>query len=155
MKHEINQMTVGEQKTLNERLINRCHRVRKTIDDIKKLVAMGADINCRCSSVGNTPLMASVSTNYHYNSSDNYNACKFLIESGASVDVQNQYGHTALMYSVYDINLMKLVLKYHPNIDLVNVLNDNVLDMCKQQGYTEHVELLEEHIEQNKKISIQ
>ena len=143
-------MTVGGQKALNERLINRCHRVSKTIDDIEKRIAMGVDINYCCSSVGNsvgnTPLMVSLSTNYHYNSNDNYNVCKFLLESGASVDVQNQYGHTALMYSVYDINLMKLVLKYDPDIYLVNVLNDNVLMMCQKHGYTEHVEVLEEHL---------
>ena len=144
-------MTVGEQKTMNDRLINRCNRVCKTLDDIEKVIAMGADINYCCSSVGNTPLMVSLSTNYHYPSNDNYNTCKLLLELGASVDVQNPYGHTALMYSVYDINLMKLVLKSDPNIDLVNVMNENVLMMCQKHGFTEHVEVLEEHIEKKKK----
>ena len=148
MKHE---MTDGGQKALNDRLINRCNRVCKTIDDIEKVIAMGADINYRCSSLGNTPLMVSVSTNYHYTSNDNYNTCKFLLESGASVNSQNPYGHTALMYSIYDINLMKLVLKYDPDIDLVNVMNENVLMMCQKHGLTEQVEVLEEHIEKKKK----
>ena len=147
MKHE---MDDGEQNKLNARLINLCNRVCKTADDIEKVIAMGADINCY-SSLGNTPLMVSVSTNYHYTSNDNYNTCKLLLESGASVDVQNPYGHTALMYSVYDINLMKLVLKYDPDIDLVNVMNENVLMMCQKHGLTEQVEVLEEHIEKKKK----
>ena len=55
------------------------------------------------------------------------------------------------MYSVYDINLMKLLLNYGPGIDLVNVLGDNVVMMCQNNGYTEHVELLEGHIEKKKK----
>ena len=147
MKHE---MDDGEQNKLNARLINLCNRVCKTADDIDKVIAMGADINCY-SSLGNTPLMVSVSTNYHYTSNDNYNTCKFLLESGASVNSQNQYGHTALMYSIYDINIMKLVLKYDPDIDLVNVMNENVLMMCQKHGFTEHVEVLEEHIEKKKK----
>jgi len=140
-------MTDKEQKKMNDRLIKICHKVHKNIDDIGKLIAMGADINCYCSSIGNTPLIVSLSTCYHYNSIDNYNACKLLLECGASVDVQNQYGNTALMYSIYDVNIMKLVLKYDPDIYLVNELNENVLTMCNNNGYSEQNNILQKHIE--------
>jgi len=126
-----------------------------TLDDVKELIDMGADINYQDVD-GQSPLIIlSTATNHtnhtNHTTNHNYNACKFLLESGADVDIQNQYGNTALMHSIHDINIMKLLLEYDPDIYLVNVLNENVLKMCKKSEYKpgllEQSELLEEHIE--------
>ena len=151
-----------EQMILNERLITLCGASPTNIDDIRKSVEMGADINYHCSSVGNTPLMILSRNNY----SDNYNTCKFLLDAGASIDIRNHYGNTVLMYSLHDNNILKLILKYDPNIYLKNVLNDNVLNMVfnmtenntnpnNRHRLTELMYILEYHIEKKKLLIVQ
>ena len=156
---------MDEQRLLNERFMDLCRFGMRsinrdislrpqslyTLNDVKELIDTGADINYQDVD-GQSPLIIlSRATNTNHTTNHNYNTCKFLLESGADVDIQNQYGNTALMHSIHDINIMKLLLEYDPDIYLVNVLNVNVLKMCEKSEYKpgllEQSKLLEEYIE--------
>ena len=144
---------MDNQCLLNERLMDLCrYGILYTLDDVKELIDMGADINYQDSDGRSLLIILCTTTDTTTNnySATIYNTLKFLLESGTDVDIQNESGNTSLMHSLHNINIMKLLLKYDPDINLVNVLNENVLQMCNQSKYNsellEKVELLEEYI---------
>ena len=158
----MNEARIWNQKCrLNARLLDLCRYgiLQGTLDDVKGLIDMGADINYQDSDgqslliilcTNNIYTSNHTETNHNYNYNTNTNNLKLLLESGADVDIQNEYGNTALMHSLHDINIMKLLLKYDPDINLVNVLNENALEMCEGSEYNkpllEQRKLLEEYI---------
>lgn len=82
-----------------------CAQLGKAIDarrdslvQVKKLILENkADVNCYIDKRNNTALMMAANRN-------RYEICKFLIENGANIGLQNTNGYTALMRAV-DINI--------------------------------------------------
>lgn len=81
-----------KQHLLNETLIAMCYT--RNIENIKKAVEDGANVNC-VNSFGETPLLMVIY--YSYNESNLLEIVKYLIEKGAKVNFISQNGNTALV----------------------------------------------------------
>ena len=58
---------------------------------------------------------------------------QILLNSGAKVDEQDQYGYTPLHYAaiIRNIQAIKLLLEYKPNLDLKNYYGETVCELLK------------------------
>ena len=87
---------------------------------------------------------------------DNFDIVELLLEKGADVNIQNRYGWSPLMLTMFDrepgqenLEIVKLLLK-QPNINLDLKTNNEAdeepyrtaLDIANQYGYTEISKLL-------------
>ena len=73
------------------------------------LLAKGADLNA-ADRHGVTPLMAAAAVG-------SVDAMQRLLDHGAKVDARNEFGSTALMWSVTDRAKVRLLLQHHADVD--------------------------------------
>ncbi|MFO0754572.1 MAG: ankyrin repeat domain-containing protein [Thermodesulfovibrionales bacterium] len=65
---------------------------RGDLEEVKKLLAEGADVNCR-DTIGWTPLIKAAWMGHLH-------VVRYLLEQGAEIDRQNDFGYTALMSAI-------------------------------------------------------
>jgi hypothetical protein len=102
---------------------------------IKMLVKAGANVNAR-SEPGHSGLFWLID-GFHRTFDDNiYDAIDFLLENGADVnemsseDTENQ---TFLMEHPDDYRLISILIKYGPNLDIINEEGDSILHLTKNE----------------------
>lgn len=84
---------LNNQKDLNDALL-RYSRQKESLSLIRKLLYLGADVNCR-NTQKMTPLLIAASSHF-------YSAVKLLIEKGADVNAVDGFGNNALMLLAFN-----------------------------------------------------
>ncbi len=80
---------------------------------LKALVAAGKDAVNLKDTRGETPLMYAAATG-------SFEAMQYLIDNGADVNVQNEFGSTALIWSATDLAKVRLLTKHGANVNLAS-----------------------------------
>jgi ankyrin repeat protein len=78
------------------------------------------------------------------NTEDRLEQAKILIEGGASIDLTDDVGNTALIYAIQSgsLQLATLLLRLGANKTIQNGRNETALDIAKRKEYASIVELL-------------
>lgn len=89
--------------------------------------------------------------NEHHDSSEKLNVAGSLLKHGIDVDAKDKWGNTALWYACHfsnvgskDYRMVKLLLKYSPDINHKNNVSKSPLDLAKDRGYKNLQEILED-----------
>jgi lysophospholipase L1-like esterase len=106
------------------------------VQEIKKAMAKGADVNCKDGN-GNTPLNMVAKLSY-------YNIVKYFIEKGAEVNTRNNDHITPLHYGVEynNIKIVQLLLEKGANINARDSFNETPLHWAGWTGNIEAARLL-------------
>lgn len=106
------------------------------VQDIKKAMMLGADVNCRNTN-GNTPLNMIAKLSY-------YHLVKYLVEKGAEVNTANNEKITPLHYGVEynNVKIVKLLLEEGANIDARDSILETPLHWAGWTGNIEAAKLL-------------
>ena len=108
---------------------------------IELLLNNGADPNMTDDKYGSTPLMFALQNN---NTKHIVNVAELLINGGTNIDKQNNAGHTALIYVVYDTMrihrthkytkcIVKLLLNSNVNVNIKDNYNYRATQICKDK----------------------
>jgi ankyrin repeat protein len=91
----------------------------------KLLIENGADVNGRNKKTGDTPLHYAI---YHKGEGA-YNFIQYLLEKGADINSQDDYGDTPLHRAVRqeDVNMVELLIKEKPNLNIPDKPRDTPL----------------------------
>lgn len=82
-----------------------------TCDMVKLLLSRGADVDY-CDYLYNTALIQAVQRNH-------LNTARVLLDYGANIDLQTpRFKETAIMHALYNVDMVKLLLDYTPDVDL-------------------------------------
>lgn len=121
-----------ESKQLNHQLLNAL-KTKASLDRIRKLIANGADVNCKSVSE-RTPLILAINKIW-------FNCAKLLIENGADVNYKGRNNETALMnipyFGEYSINkylenikkIINLLIESGTDLNVINNKNEDVFDL--------------------------
>eukprot|EP00729_Bicosta_minor_P027079 gene27079-7333_t len=104
---------------------------------ILKSLKEGADVNCKDSEYGNTPLI--IAAMYGKGA-----AVTTLVENGASLDLQNRFGSTAL-YLASNNNypsIVKYLVGLGANLSIKTSFGETALDIATGDGNAEVVAIL-------------
>ena len=107
------------------------------VQDIKKAMLRGADVNCRDSSSGNTPLNMVAKLSY-------YHLVKYFVEKGAEVNTANNEKITPLHYGVEynNVQIVKLLLEKGADIHARDNIYETPLHWAGWTGNVEAARLL-------------
>jgi len=110
-----------------------------SINDIKNLISLGVDINCR-NYINNTPLISAAYKN-------KIKIAEILIDAGADLDLQNSDGQTALIYaSLFNYNeIVEMLIDAGANLDLSNdekIECDTALTIAAYRNNIEVIKML-------------
>lgn len=91
----------------------------------------------------------------YWNSKDNIDEVKTLLLNGANVNVSNNNKETPLYHAVYsqDVSLVKLLLSYQPNINVIDELYGN--SILPQAVYSDNIEITKMLLDAGADIEIQ
>lgn len=121
---------------------------------VQKLISAGADVNGVEQKFHWTPLLMAISNN-------NVEAVCYLLQNGADVDFGSDLDETPLMYAIpfyansyqvatkgFSIELIKLLLEYHPDLSFLSYGNDTVIDLASYYLGDQHQvsRLLHDHV---------
>jgi ankyrin repeat protein len=88
-------------------------------------------------------------TALHFAAFKGYNeVARALLDAKINPNIQGKiYNRTALHYAVdrENVEMVKLILSYNPNVTLRDKSNKTPLDIAKQKGLTEIAEMIEEY----------
>ncbi|MCU0467244.1 MAG: ankyrin repeat domain-containing protein [Arcicella sp.] len=106
------------------------------VQDIKKAMLKGADVNCRDEN-GNTPLNMVAKLSY-------FHLVKYFVEKGAEVNTSNNEHITPLHYGVEynNVKIVKLLLEKGANIDARDGIYETPLHWAGWTGNIEAARLL-------------
>jgi lysophospholipase L1-like esterase len=106
------------------------------VQEIKKAILQGADVNCRDIN-GNTPLNMVAKLSY-------YNLVKYFVDKGAEVNTANDEKITPLHYGVEynNVKIVKLLLEKGANIDARDGIYETPLHWAGWTGNIEAARLL-------------
>lgn len=99
-----------------------------SVPQAKALIAKGAHVNVKQRPWGLTPLLIAPDVSREMVS--------FLLKQGADVNAADREGTTVLMRAVHsrDAEIVKEVLKYHPNLEAKGTWNNTALTYAVVQG---------------------
>jgi len=98
---------------------------------LKKQLAAGVPAGVR-GLHGTTPLMLA-------SAFGSLEAMRLLIDAGADVNAHNEFGSTALMWSVYDGNRVRLLLDHHADVDAATKAKETALLIASSGADSEAV----------------
>lgn len=106
------------------------------VQDIKKAMAQGANINCKNAN-GDTPLNMVAKLSY-------YNLVKFFVDNGADVNTSNNDLITPLHYAVEynNVRIVNILLQNGADIDARDNINETPLHWTGWTGNLESAKLL-------------
>lgn len=118
---------------------------KQRLEMVDLLIESKADITVK-NVYGETPLKLAVSGN-----KSDLKIVKLLLESGADVNALNIYNESISHEIVRsgNIDLMKLVLNYKPDLSLMDRLDKTPLDWADERKLTEMSEVLKSYMENN------
>ena len=108
------------------------------IDAVKRVLAAGAQIECRDHRIGNTPL---IWASFH----GRLQVIKVLVEKGANIEAISTDGHkTALLMAAYSghADAVVYLLRQGARIDRANDRGDTSLSLATYMNHTKTVEVL-------------
>lgn len=126
--------TPKNQEEANMRLL--AAALHGNVQEIKKAITEGADVNCKDSS-GNTPLNMVAKLSY-------YKLVKYFVEKGAEVNTANKDRITPLHWGVEynNTNIVLLLLQKGANTDARDGINEAPLHWAGWTGNIESAKLL-------------
>ncbi|MNK23705.1 Ankyrin repeats (3 copies) [compost metagenome] len=132
---DINQLNDSSQNLLHIAIANENNEVAQD------LIKRGININAQ-DFKGQTPLHFAAAYN-------NFFVAKNLVENGAEVNVRDVYGNTPLWTAVFNGQRIKyydvviLLVDSKADVNNTNDVNKTPLDIAKQLGYQDLIEILE------------
>ena len=133
--------------------------VRCDFDNVKSLIAKGADINAQntyWSDISDSILMLTSGFEFgerrvlicaEEEAHIRLDIAKFLIEKGADINAKNKYNQTALIWAAYkgDIDMIELLIEKGANIGDKDIYGIDALLEATRQGRLEAVKTLIKH----------
>ncbi|HBL98295.1 TPA: hypothetical protein DDZ86_01480 [Candidatus Dependentiae bacterium] len=117
-------LSFPEQEKLDQELLKTTSKVDISVEDIKKLLDKGANVNAKDLDDW-TPLIKVCFQN-------NFEVAKLLIEKGANVNAKNLNNQTPLLEACfhYNFKLVKLLIENSANVNAKNNQNKTPLDIA-------------------------
>ncbi|MGD6870919.1 ankyrin repeat domain-containing protein [Sutcliffiella horikoshii] len=133
--------------------------VCRDISLLNYFLSLNMNINIK-DEIGNTPLMLAIISCELEPGVQLLNFTKELVKAGADLNVQNDNGNTALMFAcslsgylldgdeelIHSINLL---INHGAKVELSNHEGKTALDIAREEGFAEAIELLELHVKPN------
>ncbi|HEV2601147.1 MAG TPA: ankyrin repeat domain-containing protein [Candidatus Babeliales bacterium] len=109
---------------------------QNAIEQIKKILAKGVDINIR-NEDGQTPLIYAAKMG-------KLDVVQFLVAQGADINIQDQLGRTSLMYAIKlsKLDVVKFLIEKGAAVDVQDIGNDTALTYAVQRGSLDVLQLL-------------
>ena len=106
---------------------------RSELDEVKRLVNEGVDVDSADGNDGWTPLMFAAHLGYN----GNVDIIQFLLDRGANVNSHNNYGWTPLMIAANNdhshVDIVQFLLDSGANVDMKS--NDGVMALHDAASY--------------------
>lgn len=136
-------------------VLNKIRILNDSVDLVKTLIDVGADVNCTSSKQDNTELISHQTAlmilwkNRHDASKNIISITNILIDNGTDIDIQDEQGSTALMYFCENakfnicyklVDILKLMIEKSTNIMCTNSKGNTAYDYFVKNRYNNFFE---------------